>query len=113
MARLMLIGGKLGDIYGRRRVFTIGLVIYACGSALTAASWSVPCLTFGWSLLEGIGAAMVLPAMVALDRRQLRGPAARRRLRRPRRRLRRRHRRRPDPRRLGDHRAQLAGDLRR
>jgi len=66
MAGLMLIGGKLGDIYGRRRVFTVGLIIYGIGSGLTAASWSVPSLMFGWSILEGIGAALVLPAMVAL-----------------------------------------------
>lgn len=66
MAGLMLTGGKLGDIFGRRRVFAIGLVIYAIGSGLTAASWSVPSLMFGWSILEGIGAALVLPAMVAL-----------------------------------------------
>ena len=66
MAALMITGGKLGDLWGRRRVFSIGLVIYACGSALTAASWSVPTLALGWSVLEGIGAAMVLPALVAL-----------------------------------------------
>ena len=66
MAGLMLTGGKLGDIFGRRRVFAVGLVIYGIGSGLTAASWSVPSLMFGWSILEGIGAAMVLPAMVAL-----------------------------------------------
>ena len=66
MAGLMLTGGKLGDIIGRRRAFAIGLVIYGCGSALTAASWSMPSLTLGWSVLEGIGAALVLPAMFAL-----------------------------------------------
>ncbi|HWJ43558.1 MAG TPA: MFS transporter [Solirubrobacterales bacterium] len=66
MAGLMLTGGKLGDIFGRRRVFAVGCVIYAIGSGLTAASWSVPSLMFGWSILEGIGAALVLPAMVAL-----------------------------------------------
>src|SRR5436190_15449743 len=66
MAALMITGGKLGDLWGRKRVFVIGMGIYACGSLLTALSWSVPSLTFGWSLLEGIGAAMVLPAMVAL-----------------------------------------------
>lgn len=66
MAGLMLTGGKLGDIFGRRRVFAIGCVIYAIGSGLTAASWSVPSLMLGWSILEGIGAALVLPAMVAL-----------------------------------------------
>jgi EmrB/QacA subfamily drug resistance transporter len=66
MAGLMLTGGKLGDILGRRRAFVIGTCIYACGSALTAVSWNVPSLTLGWSVLEGIGAALVLPAMVAL-----------------------------------------------
>jgi EmrB/QacA subfamily drug resistance transporter len=66
MAALMMTGGKIGDIIGRRRAFSIGMVIYGCGSALTAASWSVPSLMIGWSLLEGIGAALVLPALVAL-----------------------------------------------
>ena len=66
MAALMITGGKLGDILGRKRAFKIGLVIYGVGSALTAVSWSVPSLTLGWSILEGIGAALVLPALVAL-----------------------------------------------
>ena len=42
MAALMIAGGKMGDIWGRRRAFSIGLVIYGAGSALTAAAWSVP-----------------------------------------------------------------------
>jgi EmrB/QacA subfamily drug resistance transporter len=66
MAMLMLTGGKIGDIIGRRRAFVIGLVIYACGSAMTAAAPTVAVLTLGWSILEGIGAALVLPAMAAL-----------------------------------------------
>jgi len=66
MAALLITGGKIGDIVGRRRVFTIGLVIYLLGSALTAASWSVVVLGLGWSVLEGIGAALVLPALAAL-----------------------------------------------
>ncbi len=66
MAGLMLTGGKLGDIWGRRRAFTTGLCIYGAGSALTAASWSVPSLMLGWSILEGIGAALVIPALIAL-----------------------------------------------
>lgn len=66
MAMLMLTGGKVGDIVGRRRAFVIGLVIYGCGSALTAVSGSVAVLTIGWSVLEGIGAALVLPALAAL-----------------------------------------------
>jgi MFS family permease len=66
MAGLMLTGGKLGDLWGRRRAFSIGLCIYAVGSGLTAAAWNVPSLVLGWSVLEGIGAALVLPALVAL-----------------------------------------------
>lgn len=66
MATLMVTGGKLGDIMGRRRAFTIGLVIYGSGSALTAVSWNVGALVIGWSVLEGVGAALVLPALVAL-----------------------------------------------
>ena len=66
MAALMLTGGKLGDRWGRKRAFSIGLLIYAAGSALTAASWNIPSLLLGWSILEGIGAALVLPALVAL-----------------------------------------------
>jgi MFS family permease len=73
MAGLMLTGGKLGDIWGRRRAFAIGLCIYGVGSALTAASWNVPTLTLGWSVLEGIGAALVLPALVALVAANYRG----------------------------------------
>ncbi len=66
MAGLMLTGGKLGDLWGRRRAFAIGLCIYGVGSGLTAASWNIPSLVLGWSILEGIGAALVLPALVAL-----------------------------------------------
>jgi len=73
MAGLMLTGGKLGDLWGRRRAFALGLTIYGTGSALTAASWNVPSLMLGWSVLEGIGAALVLPALVALVAGNYRG----------------------------------------
>lgn len=66
MAALMILGGKLGDIWGRRRAFWVGLLIYASGSALTAVSADVWQLMLGWSILEGVGAALVLPALVAL-----------------------------------------------
>ena len=66
MAMFMLTGGKIGDIIGRRRAFTIGLIIYGCGSGLTAAAPTVEILALGWSILEGLGAALVLPALAAL-----------------------------------------------
>ncbi len=66
MASLMITGGKLGQILGRKRAFSIGCVIYGCGSMTTALSPSLGVLIVGWSFLEGVGAALILPAIVAL-----------------------------------------------
>jgi MFS family permease len=66
MAMLMVTGGKIGSIIGRKRAFTIGLVIYCSGSLTTALSPNLAVLLLGWSLLEGIGAALIMPAIVAL-----------------------------------------------
>ena len=66
MASLMITGGKIGRIIGRKRAFAIGCVIYGCGSFVTAISPSLGVLLLGWSGLEGIGAALILPAIVAL-----------------------------------------------
>jgi MFS family permease len=76
MASLMITGGKLGQILGRKRAFAIGCVIYGCGSLTTAVSPSLPVLLFGWSLLEGVGAALIMPAVVALVASNF-GPAER------------------------------------
>ena len=66
MATLMITGGKVGAIVGRKRAFGIGCVIYGAGSFTTAIAPSLPVLLLGWSLLEGVGAALILPAIVAL-----------------------------------------------
>jgi MFS family permease len=66
MATLMITGGKVGALIGRKRAFAIGCVIYGAGSFTTAISPSLPVLLIGWSLLEGVGAALILPAIVAL-----------------------------------------------
>ena len=66
MASLMITGGRMGEILGRKRAFAIGCVIYGCGSFVTAISPNLPVMLFGWSFLEGTGAALVLPAIVAL-----------------------------------------------
>jgi MFS family permease len=66
MAALMIIGGKIGGIIGRKRAFAIGCVIYAAGSFITSISQNLAMLMFGWSFLEGVGAALILPAIVAL-----------------------------------------------
>jgi EmrB/QacA subfamily drug resistance transporter len=66
MAMLMVTGGKIGSIIGRKRAFVIGLVIYCSGSLTTALAPNLTVLLIGWSLLEGIGAALIMPAIVAL-----------------------------------------------
>jgi EmrB/QacA subfamily drug resistance transporter len=66
MAALMLAGAKLGDILGRDRTFALGLGIYGLGSLTTALSPSLAVLLLGWSLIEGLGACLVIPAIVSL-----------------------------------------------
>jgi MFS family permease len=66
MASLMITGGKIGQILGRKRAFAIGCVIYGCGSLTTALSPNLAVLLAGWSVLEGVGAALIMPAIVAL-----------------------------------------------
>ena len=66
MAAFMITGGKLADLWGRRRAFAIGLVIYGIGSALTSVAPVLGVLVLGWSIIEGLGAALVLPALAAL-----------------------------------------------
>ena len=66
MATLMITGGKVGALIGRKRAFGIGCVIYGAGSFTTSIAPSLPVLLIGWSVLEGVGAALILPAIVAL-----------------------------------------------
>jgi MFS family permease len=66
MAALMITGAKIGAMIGRKRAFAIGCVIYGCGSLTTALAPNLPVLLLGWSFLEGVGAALILPAIVAL-----------------------------------------------
>jgi len=66
MAMFMIPGGKVGALIGRKPAFMTGCAIYGCGSLTTALAPNLPVLLVGWSLLEGIGAALILPAIVAL-----------------------------------------------
>ena len=66
MASLMIAGAKIGDIFGRRKIFFVGLTIYATGTLIASLSPNIVTFILGWSFMEGIGAALMLPAMVAL-----------------------------------------------
>jgi EmrB/QacA subfamily drug resistance transporter len=66
MAAFMLIGGKLGDRWGSKKAYAIGLLIYGLGSLITALAPSLGVLLVGWSFIEGFGAVLVIPAIAAL-----------------------------------------------
>ncbi len=73
MASFMLIGGKLADIVGKKRIFIIGLIIYAVGTTTASISTSLPMLIIGWSILEGLGAALMIPNIQTLLRDEYEG----------------------------------------
>ncbi len=66
MASLMLIGGRIQNILGRKRTFLTGAGIYGIGTVVAALSVNSNMLLLGWSILEGIGAALMMPATTSI-----------------------------------------------
>ena len=66
MASLMLIGGRIQNIMGRKRTFLTGAGIYGVGTVIAALSINSNMLLLGWSILEGIGAALMMPATTSI-----------------------------------------------
>ena len=66
MAALMIPGGKLTDRYGRKRCFTVGLVVYGIGALLSAAAPGLGVLILGYSIFEGVGTALLIPPVYIL-----------------------------------------------
>jgi MFS family permease len=66
MAALMIPGSKLTDIWGRKRCFVAGLIVYGIGGLLAALSQGLPLLIAGYSLLEGVGSALMIPPIYIL-----------------------------------------------
>jgi MFS family permease len=73
MASLMLIGSRLSDIVGPRRIFFIGIVIYGIGTTTASLAHSLPVMILGWSVLEGVGAALMIPTIQVLLRKAYEG----------------------------------------
>ena len=65
-ATLLIIGGRLGDVYGHRRCFMVGASLFGLGSLIASFATSVPMLLAGEAVIEGIGAALMLPATTAI-----------------------------------------------
>jgi len=66
MASLMLLGGKMQDVVGRKNAFLAGAVVYGIGTTTAALSINATMLLIGWSILEGIGAALMTPATASI-----------------------------------------------
>ena len=66
MAALMIPGGKLTDRWGRKRCFTIGLIVYGIGALISAASPGLGVLILGNSIFEGVGTALLIPPVYIL-----------------------------------------------
>ncbi len=62
---LLLLGGRLADLYGRRRIFIVGLIIFAVASLLGGLATNEPLLLAARGL-QGLGAALASPAALAL-----------------------------------------------
>ena len=66
MAALMIPGSKLTDISGRKKIFKIGLIIYALGGLIAALAPVLGVMIFGYSLLAGLGSALLIPPVYIL-----------------------------------------------
>jgi EmrB/QacA subfamily drug resistance transporter len=66
LAAFTVTGGRLGDLFGRKKMFVLGAVIFAIGSFMTSISHAVWFMILGEAIVEGIGASLMLPATTSL-----------------------------------------------
>jgi MFS family permease len=66
MAALMVGAGRLGDIVGSKKLYTIALVVFGAGTLTATVAPNVTVLILGWSFLEGVGAAALIPISIAM-----------------------------------------------
>ena len=71
LASLILLGGSLGDRFGRRRVFVIGIIWFALASAACGLA-QTPGQLIGARILQGVGGALLTPGSLALIQSSLR-----------------------------------------
>lgn len=65
-ASLMLISAKLQDIVGKKKIFISGAIIYALGALIAAISLNSGMLFIGWAIMEGVGGALMTPAVISI-----------------------------------------------
>src|SRR5436189_4585689 len=77
-AAFILIGGKVGDLIGRKRAYVLGLLGYAVGAAAMTVAQNVAVIVVFWAVVGGIGASLLLPAMQSLIHGNFQGAAQKR-----------------------------------
>ena len=77
-AAFILIGGKLGDLMGRKRAYILGLLGYAVGALSMTFAQSVTAIIVFWAIIGGLGASLLLPAMQSLIHGNFEGDMQRR-----------------------------------
>jgi MFS family permease len=77
-AAFILIGSKIGDLFGRKRAYILGLLGYAAGALSMTLSHSLLPIVICWAIIGGLGASMLLPAMQSLIHGNFQGPMQRR-----------------------------------
>jgi MFS family permease len=65
-AAFILISSKLGDIFGRKRAYILGLLAYAAGAITMTLTHSIGPIFLFWAIIGGLGASLLLPAMQSL-----------------------------------------------
>jgi MFS family permease len=75
LGSLLIIGGRIGDLFGVRRAFITGAVLFAAGSLLASMATSTSILVLGEAIIEGVGASLLLPASLATLSTIFQGPA--------------------------------------
>ena len=74
-AAFILIGGKVGDLFGRKRAYVLGLLGYAIGALAMALAQSVTAIIVFWAIIGGLGASLLLPSMQSLIHGNFEGAA--------------------------------------
>ena len=77
-AAFILIGSKIGDLFGRKRAYVVGLLGYAAGALSMAFAQNLTTILICWAILGGLGASMLLPAMQSLIHGNFEGDAQKR-----------------------------------
>src|SRR5262245_28490436 len=76
-AAFILIGSKIGDLFGRKRAYVLGLLGYALGAFSMAVGQSLTAIIIFWAIIGGLGASLLLPAMQSLIHGNFEGAAQR------------------------------------